>query len=578
VASVAKIVTVTGKAEMMKQTAVIYDRASLHKQEDNYSRADAKSEGIRIAEANGFEWEYEKEIGSGATLTGRPVMMSILDRIATGEIHAIVCQDLDRLARPEERATYETIRNICLENGVKVYTQSGIFDFANDNDDFMADINMAVAKKERRTIIKRSIRGMKERAKEGGFNGGRPALGYKLVYTSEDPSKATSDLAIDDNERQLAEAYFDAFLEHRNLRAAANKLNGLGYTGKYGGKITRATIKLVVENPIYAGFMTWGRNKGSIYLKSHEVKYVHRPDLQIVPVEEWERAQEILEERSIKQRSPGQHGRHIYTGIIQCPICHGPVLGARRKVRGGRKVVQYACIYTVNSGVKSCRGQTFSEHKVNAVVIPFLVDLINQQLCLNDALQEAAEHYGKTATEAELEQQIKAELLTVEEAKKRLIKAIAGGILTDEEAKAEMDELRASEQRLQRDLATIDEKAAIRADYLKAIEALKDTDIEARLTWMASEKPSAFRRLLQLLFEPNSLAIGKERVKTREMYQYYIESYTPSKAMQQLMEEMSLTVNNAHPTYYGYVVPAEDEGKTVHLLCQVKPTKVVAVG
>ncbi len=33
-----------------------------------------------------------------------------------------------------------------------------------------------------------------------------------------------------------------------------------------------------------------------------------------------------------------------------------------------------------------------------------------------------------------------------------------------------------------------------------------------------------------------------------------------------------------HPTYYGHVVPAEDEGKTVHLLCQVKPTRVVAVG
>lgn len=32
------------------------------------------------------------------------------------------------------------------------------------------------------------------------------------------------------------------------------------------------------------------------------------------------------------------------------------------------------------------------------------------------------------------------------------------------------------------------------------------------------------------------------------------------------------------PTYYGHVVPAEDEGKTVHLLCQVKPTRVVAVG
>ena len=219
-----------------------------------------------------------------------------------------------------------------------------------------------------------------------------------------------------------------------------------------------------------------------------------------------------------------------------------------------------------------------TEHKVNAAVIPFLTDLINQQLCLNNALQEAAEQYGKTATEAELEQQTKAELLTVEEAKKRIVKAIAGGILTDEEAKAEMDELRAQEQRLQRELTTIGAKAAIRADYLRAIEALKDTDIEARLNRMASDKPRVFRRLLQLLFEPNSLAMGKERVRTKEMYRYYVESYTPSKAMQGLMEEMTVSVNDGHRTYYGHVVPAEDEGKTVHLLCQIKPTRVVAVG
>lgn len=33
-----------------------------------------------------------------------------------------------------------------------------------------------------------------------------------------------------------------------------------------------------------------------------------------------------------------------------------------------------------------------------------------------------------------------------------------------------------------------------------------------------------------------------------------------------------------HPTYYGHVVPAEDEGKAIHLLCKVRPTKVVTVG
>jgi DNA invertase Pin-like site-specific DNA recombinase len=47
--------------------AVIYDRASTQKQKDNYSRVNAREVGIRIAEQNGFTWEYIKEIGSGIT-------------------------------------------------------------------------------------------------------------------------------------------------------------------------------------------------------------------------------------------------------------------------------------------------------------------------------------------------------------------------------------------------------------------------------------------------------------------------------------------------------------------------------
>ncbi len=66
----------------MTMHAIIYDRASTHLQEDNYSRINAETEGVRIAEQHGYTWEYVKEIGSGTTLSGRPKMMKILDRIA----------------------------------------------------------------------------------------------------------------------------------------------------------------------------------------------------------------------------------------------------------------------------------------------------------------------------------------------------------------------------------------------------------------------------------------------------------------------------------------------------------------
>ena len=37
-------------------------------------------------------------------------------------------------------------------------------------------------------------------------------------------------------------------------------------------------------------------------------------------------------------------------------------------------------------------------------------------------------------------------------------------------------------------------------------------------------------------------------------------------------------LNTGQPTYYGHVVPAEEEGKRVHIISKIRPTKVVTRG
>jgi hypothetical protein len=54
-------------------------------------------------------------------------------------------------------------------------------------------------------------------------------------------------------------------------------------------------------------------------------------------------------------------------------------------------------------------------------------------------------------------------------------------------------ELREKESRLNRELSTIDQKAMVRADYIKAVEALKHMDIETTLWEMSEELPQVFR-------------------------------------------------------------------------------------
>ena len=100
--------------------------------------------------------------------------------------------------------------------------------------------------------------------------------------------------------------------------------------------------------------------------------------------------------------------------------------------------------------------------------------------------------------------------------KQRIVEAIGLGVLTNEEAAVKLAELRKQEQRLIIELSSIAEKTTIIAEWQAAIESLKGQNIEKQLLVLAKKKPVAFRRLLPLIFEPNSLRVKTFQVKSRE--------------------------------------------------------------
>ena len=97
--------------------------------------------------------------------------------------------------------------------------------------------------------------------------------------------------------------------------------------------------------------------------------------------------------------------------------------------------------------------------------------------------------------------------------KQRIVEAIGLGVLTNEEAAVKLAELRKQEQRLIIELSSIAEKTTIIAEWQAAIESLKGQNIEKQLLVLAKKKPVAFRRLLSLIFEPNSLRVKTFQVK-----------------------------------------------------------------
>lgn len=482
----------------MNKHSVIYDRASREHQKENWSRDDALRVGAQLAEKHGYTWELRQEIKSGESLVNRPVMLGILRDIEAGKIQAIVCQDLIRLSRDQDGLDGATIRKTCLECGVLVITQSKIYNFENESDDNSADIEFLMGKWQKRASNKQTTRGMTAKAIAGGFLGGKAPFGYKLVYTQvSDTEKPTAALAIDEDCRQAAKEAFELYIELGG-RSSAGELNKRGYTKPNGLPFIEQDMRRMIINPLYAGFYTWGRRVKSRWLKDFEAPMHFRQDLQIVPIEIWEKANGV-----IKQRSHGKTGawaKHPFSGLLACPYCGGAMYG---RLSDGR--INYACY--IHNKYSTCKGKKYSGNIIARAVIPFVANIIRNQMGLDEKLSQAADQYGKTFSEAELEQRIKAELATIKEAKQRIVKAIAGGVLSDSEAKNELDELRNKEARLNRELATMGEKENIRRDYLEAVEAIKQNEIEPQLWWLLENSPGALRQLIRMIVEPASIEL-----------------------------------------------------------------------
>lgn len=499
-----------------KPLAAIYDRGSTKGQEDNYSRGDAKREGIAIAGRNGLAWEYHKEIKSGANLARREVLLNILDRIASGEIQAIIVQDLDRLARPDEEADFETIKNICIRYDVLIYTQNGIYNLDNSNDKLTGRIKMAVAGYERDQITRRTMGGKKEKAAEGGFLGGLPALGYKVCYKLTEKGKRTSWLEVDESERALVVKLFELYILH-GAYGCSKRLNELGYRGKTGSEFMHRTILDVIRNPIYAGYVTWAeKRKESKWLRDYEPGRVYKAELQIVTLDTWEKAQEVMRKRSHKHKADGSWGRSPFTGFLACEDCGKGMVLKTAPQQNGKKTLVYQCNGKASAGPQHCKGRIKTLDLVAKGIIPFMVDLLTKDLDLEKMLQDAVNRYGYTVTESELRQQLEAELHTTKEKQKRLVASISDGILTQDEAKETMRGIRDKIARMERELDNLGGKVKARENYLAAMETLRGQDIEQFLQYTMKDATAIFRQILGLIFEPNSITVETYRIKGRE--------------------------------------------------------------
>jgi site-specific DNA recombinase len=205
------------------------------------------------------------------------------------------------------------------------------------------------AQLERALVIERMHEGRQHTARNAGWAGGPPPLGFSVLRHGNFPvlqvdREPAAGLSF--SEAELIARVFHDFLErYPSIQALVDVLDNEGVPpprqinyprhGRGPGRDDRwadATIHRILTHPIYKGLLRWGqrRDGGATY-------EVEAPHLAIVSEETWDAAQRKLRENSKRSTRNPKVSYLLGSGLLRCASCGYSFAGRNYgEGRGGR--------------------------------------------------------------------------------------------------------------------------------------------------------------------------------------------------------------------------------------------------
>ena len=292
---------------------------------------------------------FTDEAESGRSACNRPGFQQMI-RVAAGPncpFNVILVEDLSRFARNREESI--RYRRLLREYGVRVLSVAdGYVDEEDESGLWLTGIKELKAEADSREIARRTKRGMKAKAREGYWCGGRPPYGYrrKPVFDPQrrdidgNPLRIGVRLKIDSQEAKVVRLMFHLRASRRmGYRRIARELCRRGVRNRSGQPFSQNVIRAMLKNPVYKGLLIWNRTKEVLTRDGRRLKkpvpedewvkqYVRK--LAIVDEELWEAAQEVARERAgIARGFCGQSNAglsrpkqiSLLRGIVRCAHC-----------------------------------------------------------------------------------------------------------------------------------------------------------------------------------------------------------------------------------------------------------------
>src|SRR6266566_4522273 len=264
---------------------------------------------------------------------------------------------------------------------------------SRSSEKFMHGIKVLMAKNYIDNLSEEARKGMQEKAEQGIWPTKCP-LGYRNITGPDGKKIIATDPAI----APLIAKLFDWYARGDiSLKEAARRAHtaGLVYP-KSGGKVPVSTIHTILRNRLYTGWFEWN---GKLIQGRHEA---------LVPVELWERVQDVIDGRFSSNAKRGRHD-FAFSGLIACAQCGCAVVGEIKKQR----YIYYHCTGYADKcqgNAASCRRKHVREEALEAQFIELLGQLHFDDEVLS-WVQEAlhASHADKRREQEEAVARLRAE-------------------------------------------------------------------------------------------------------------------------------------------------------------------------
>jgi len=305
-------------------SALLYVRVSSKEQEKEGYSLDAQEKlGEDYAHRNNLTIIKRWKVSESAWREERDAFNELLEYAKRHEeVKHIIFDVTDRMTRNDmDKIKIYTL--IKLHDKTIHFSRSNktINKYSGSEDEFMLDIEVAVAKKMSNDISRKTKMGMQEKAEQGLYPSTAP-LGYKNNPITH----------LIDVDAQTAPHIIRAFSlmssGSHSLSMLCNILHKEGFRGKKGNRVGKSAIDHILKNPIYYGAFRW---RGQNWQGSHEP---------LISKELFDKVRNVL---SANHRPFIHRNGFAFNNLLTCGVCDCKVLGEQKK---RNRYIYYHCSFS----------------------------------------------------------------------------------------------------------------------------------------------------------------------------------------------------------------------------------------